>query len=268
MKQYFAISGPTEIITVLTGRYKNALVSFYYYKGSFRDKLLKYMPYFDSFIMDSGAFQAWLKNKEISLDEYEKTLKDDNIKKYFSLDSIGNAKDSFENYLEMKKRGLNPIPTFHINTDINYLYKYLDLTDHISIGGMVGGDKVEDNLLKIWAEILKINPEAKVHGLGVSNFSTASAYPWHSIDSSSWCSITKFARTSLWNSKKNKFHTKDTVTEFLPELSIFPEDGKLTGYVQLLWIIQQEHYNQMIDSINEYQKEKDFNFLTNQQTLF
>ncbi len=268
MKQYFAITGRTQAMVLLYGRYKHALVSYYYYKGTFRDIIQRRMLEFDSFVMDSGAFSAFNNGKEIDLDDYERTLKDDGIEKYFSLDAIGDAGRSYDNYMELRSRGLDPIPTFHINTDIEYLYKYLDETDHISIGGMVGGQFTDENLLKIWHAILTRNPEAKIHGLGVSNYQVAIKYPWHSIDSSTWCSITKFARTNIWNKRQGSFIAQNTVEEFLPSLNIIPENGSLKGLTELLWLFQMENYNQMIDSANEYQSEKDFSHLTSQTKLF
>lgn len=270
MKQFFAITGKNQIDVTLNSRYKNCLVSFAYYKGSMKKHLLKNRLFFDSILIDSGAFTFWNQGIDAKekLDDYMIMLKEDGWKKYIAFDKVFDAEQSKENYKIMLKNDLQPIPCFHINTDIEYLRYYMDTTDHIAIGGMVGAQNIDGNLINIWNEILKRNPNCMVHGLGVSNIDTAMKYPWYSIDSSSWCAITKFARTNIWNEGKRRFITEDTVKEFLPRLGLNIEDGKLSGLTQLLWIIQQEHYNRMIDSINDYQEDKDFNFLTNQQSLF
>lgn len=269
MIQYFAVSTPVQINATLIGRYKNALISYWFYKGAVKKLIDNNLFYFDNLIMDSGAFSAHNSGEVIHLNSYCNDLKSIGIQKYFSLDVIGSAEKSYENYKIMRKMGMNPIPTFHINTDIEYLLKYLSETDHISIGNMVQGNQIVGNLDKIWNEIYTRNPNCKVHGLGVSNYDIASRYPWHSIDSSSYNAITKFSRAALWNKKKNNFDVTDTFDLLQSRLSYNPKSERSgSGLDGMCFVIQQEQYNMMIDSINEYQKEKNFNYLTAQTKLF
>jgi len=174
MKQYFAVSTQNQVNAILTGRYKNLLVSFFYWKpgNAMTKAIIENVSLFDNILIDSGAFSAFNSNKEIDFKAYMSLIKEMNFKKYFNLDAIGDAKQSYQNYLIMRDNGLDPIPTFHINTDIDYLFKYLELTDHISIGNMVMGTAVKSNLDKIWNEILTHKPNAKVHGLGLSKLIT------------------------------------------------------------------------------------------------
>ena len=270
MRQYYAVTTYQQVTSILLGRYKNCLISYFFYKGSIKKVIQDNLHLFDNIVMDSGAFSAFSSGKEIDIDEYIKDLKESGIKKYFNLDAIGDAKKSFENFMYMREQGMNPVPTFHINTDIDYLYKYLELTDYLSIGNMVQGNEIKGNLNKIWNVILTEAPDTKVHGLGVSNYDIAAHYPWDTIDSSSYCAITKFARTAVWNNNKNRFDVHDTF-KWLEEVLRFKQpDGERTssGIDGMCFLIQQEQYNQMIDAINKYQEGRDWSHLTSQMSLF
>lgn len=268
MKQYFAVTTRQQIHSILSGRYKNCLISYFFYKGACKSIIQENLHLFDNIVMDSGAFSSFNSGKEIDIDQYIEDLKESNIPKYFSLDAIGDAKKSFENFMYMKDKGMNPVPTFHINTDIEYLYKYLQESDYLSIGNMVQGNEIKGNLNKIWNVILTEKPDCKVHGLGVSNYEVAAHYPWDTIDSSSYCAITKFARLGIWNEYKKGFDTFETFDWLDKKLGCKIEERSSKGIDGLCFFLQQEQYNQMIDSINNYQKDKDFNYLKNQLSLF
>jgi hypothetical protein len=268
---YFATCSVYDITPIKNLRYKNVLSSFFYYKkGNFREYYLKNRHWYDNFFMDSGAFSFDNLGVKIDIDEYINCIKKDEIKHYSVLDVIGDPKATRENYLYMKSKDLDPVPCFHINTDIDYLDFYLEECDKLAIGGMVQAQNIHHNLKKIWSKILNQDRKIQVHGFGVSNPSLAVSYPWHSIDSSSYCAITKFARASEW--KIDRFVSFDTF-DLLDKWKICTpkqeEKGKTVGGLEcflLYW--QMEQYNQMIDYVNEKQKNMDFNFLTAQMSMF
>ena len=264
MKQYFAISTSADLTPVPYLSKRNILVSYFYWKKSFRERILEEHS-IEELFMDSGAFSFYNSKNEVNIHEYIKCLKEDNIKKYSALDVIGDPVATKENYLLMKREGLIPIPTFHINTDIEYLYWYCENCRTLAIGGMVGGDRIPQNLDKIWSVILKRNPDIKVHGFGVTNYDIAVRYPWHSIDGSSYNQIVKFSRALEWVRKG--FNIIDT-KEFLQKMG-YEQDEKSLGKIRnflLYW--QMEQYNRMIEDINIEHLKKDFNHLIAQQTLF
>lgn len=269
MKQFFACGNTSDIRPVQFLRYKNVLVSYFYYtKGGLREHIKNNKDLYSDFFMDSGAFSAMNSGKVINIDEYINILKEDNIEKYSSLDAIGNPLETKNNYEYMLNQGMNPVPCFHINTDIEYLYYYLDKCDSISIGGMVMASNIHGNLDKIFCEILKRNPQIKIHGFGVSNPDTAIKYPFTSIDSSTFCAIGKFSRALIWN--KTQFETIDTFdllnTKFGMKMDM--EKRSVGGIRDFLLFWQMEQFNQMIDYVNEKQNNKDFSHLTSQYQLF
>lgn len=268
MIQYFAGGSISDIRPINTLRYKNVLISFAYLKGITREYMIQNRYKFDNVLIDSGAFTFWNSGKYSmdKLQEYMTMLKKDNWEKYIAFDKVFDPIESKKNYDIMLKADLTPIPCFHINTDINLLKYYLDKSEHIAIGGMVTAPNIDGNLETIWDLILKTNKNCKIHGLGVSNINTMLKYPWHSVDSSSYTAICKFARANVWN---GKFLESKDVFDFLQKkFNINVDEIKLNDIRDFLFMWQMEQYNQMIDYVNEKQKNKDFKYLTQQYKLF
>lgn len=277
MLLYFATCSAHDLTPIGNLRYKNVLSSFFYYrKGKYREFYLKNRHLYDNFFMDSGAFSFHSLKVEIDIDEYIDTIKKDEIKNYSALDVIGDPESTLKNYNYMLSKDLNPTPCFHINTDINYLDYYLDTTDKLAIGGMVKARNIHPNLKKIWSKILLKDKKIKVHGFGVSSPDIASSYPWHSIDSSSFAAITKFARASAWRNHLENFEIIDSF-DLLKTYQCHPlskdkqvEERKTLGGVVYTFLLywQMEQYNQMIDWVNDNHKNKLWDHLTAQISMF
>lgn len=264
MEQYFAISTREDLRCCEYLSHKNILVSYFYWKGSLREEYIGRKHLYGDFFMDSGAFSFYNSGKEVYIDEYIKCIYDDKINKYASLDAIGNGQATQENYIIMKNAGLNPIPTFHINTDEKWLRYYIEHSDTLAIGGMVGGDRITANLDRVWKIIMQEKPTMQVHGFGVTNVEIAIRYPWYSIDGSSYNQIVKFSRAAEW--QIDNFNIIDT-KHFLTKMNVKVEEsyGNLR-HLLLFW--QMEQYNRMIDYINKEHKQRNFNYLINQLTLW
>ena len=73
--------------------------------------------------LDSGAFTAHSQGKKIDIDKYIEFINRNKnfIKLYANLDVIGNWKETIKNQKYMEKKGLNPIPTFHMGENIKDL---------------------------------------------------------------------------------------------------------------------------------------------------
>lgn len=165
--------------------------------------------------IDSGAFSAWTKGKEIDVDEYIKFINDrsEYIYLYGQVDCIPGdiingatdeqvkeaAKKTWENYLYMRPKMKNPnglLYTFHVGEPYEYLKQALEWRDeegkpipYIALGGMVGKPgPVKDRFLQDCFSIIKqsSNPDIKVHAFGMTSFDLLSQYPITSADSTSW----------------------------------------------------------------------------------
>tara|TARA_R110001632_G_scaffold229939_3_gene366849 strand:- start:1373 stop:2173 length:801 start_codon:yes stop_codon:yes gene_type:complete len=266
MKLYFAGSTKDDFEPIEVSDNKNILLSFFYYKGAMKKYIDNNYSRFDNLLLDSGAFSFYNSGKEICLNKYVESLKESPFKKYFNLDVIGDAEGSFLNYKKMLELNTNPIPVFHADTNLKYLQKYLDSTDFISVGGLVGNKNIERNLDVVFSEIDKGGYDVSVHGLGLTSVPILKKYPFYSVDSTSYVSIIKFARVQQWCG--NEFKTFNTLDFFSKKGAKF-KDGSTSGYRYFLLHWQQQQYISMINYVNEYRNNKTHvdDYLT-QLTLF
>lgn len=155
--------------------------------------------------LDSGAFSAFTLGAVLSIEEYCNYIKtnidiirrDDTVDMFSVLDSIGNAEETYKNQKHMEYLGCRPIPCFHSGEPEEYLQHYVENYSYIALGGLVGGSAIQlTNWLDgIWEKYLidgSGNAKIKVHGFGITREGIMAAYPWHSVDSSSWVQKASF----------------------------------------------------------------------------
>lgn len=162
------------------------------------------MPQKLDIFLDSGAYSASTRGEEIDLDEYIEFIK--KYKEYFSviasLDVISRkdekgreigGKLSLDNWRYMKKKGLDPMPIFHMHSydDYVYLEEYMKESDMIAVGAIakITVKLATANLDYIWKNYFTDSegyPIIKVHGFGRTSFDLWDRYPWYSVDSTTW----------------------------------------------------------------------------------
>lgn len=275
---FFATVDTFENESVMTTEYNGILCSYFYFQDKFLTldlgKLMKKSvdnPAFEIF-MDSGAFSAKAQNQEIALGEYSRYLLRLKPHCYAGLDVIGNAEKTLKNQEKMEKEyGLNPIPTFHMEEDVKYLYPMIDKYDYIALGGMVFSKNTKQWLDEVWSIILRKKPTLKVHGFGMSDQSLIMRYPWYSVDSSSFKSGKRFGRMILWDELKKKLFTvkqDDFMTEYLERT----KDTKILNNSKRLYRLTDttsvKAFGDFIKYVSEIHKHKDFSYLICQGKLF
>lgn len=149
--------------------------------------------------LDSGAYSALTQGTSIDLGAYcDYILRNgDIIKMAASLDVINPddpkaaAKQGFHNLLEMEKRGVRPVPTFHQGEPDEALEYYVANYKYVLLGGMVGSsakvlqtwlDRVFERFLTNGDGTLK----TQIHLFGVTSLPLMLRYPATSVDSSTW----------------------------------------------------------------------------------
>jgi len=143
-------------------------------------------------ILDSGAYTVHKKGSIINIDDYAEYVRNNGYlyENCFNLDHIGDGQKSYENWMYLKRNGVNTIPVYHIGTDEIWLKKYLDATDYVGLGAVASiNDGIRRiGLEQIWKKYLHDSegkPKIKVHGLGITSFDIMRDFPWYSVDSSS-----------------------------------------------------------------------------------
>lgn len=196
----------------------NILVAYPYMKQSVIDEISQNKDDI-RFLLDSGAFTAWKSGKPIQLADYISFLRSLPFEpwRYFTLDVIGNAEASFQNYQIMLKEGLKPIPVFTRGEDVKMIEEYYKTSDVLGIGGLVGtqGNK---GFVK---GIMEIIGDRKVHWLGFNAKDFIAHYKPYTCDSSSWSSAVRFASCKLYDRNGKWYHVgkKDFVSK--PKKEIF-----------------------------------------------
>ena len=189
-------------------KYKvNILESFYYID----DTIIKFIPYFDNFLLDSGAytFMANSKNKDINWDEYvekyAKFINDYDIKLFFELDIdklVGLKEvERLRNKLEALTKK-QCIPVWHKSRGLDYYKKMCKNYDYIAIGGIVVKE-ITSKEYKYFTPLLKIAKKnnCKVHGLGFTNLKGLIKYHFYSVDSTAWTTGNRFGAIYKFNGK-------------------------------------------------------------------
>jgi len=163
-------------------------------------------------MLDSGAFSAHTQKEEVDFDKYCAFCKKKGNKfvTYFNLDVINDGEASYQNWLEMRRRGLDPMPVYHALTDPKYLKWYMKECDYISVGAIAKMSTPERvlSLDRIWREHLTDSqgyPKVKVHGLGLTAMPIIFRYPWYSVDSSSWASTGRFGGVYVPRFRKREY---------------------------------------------------------------
>jgi len=222
MKIYFAgweASGSLLGADVAT-KVTNVLTSYFYIRKK-RDFLSRWISEGKNILLDSGAFSAWTANLTLDVREYMKFIRiyKQDIPNYISLDSIGDAGKSIENYNIMLEKGYKPIPCFHYNEDFKALDYYVSKSEYVGLGGMVGIDVRQKS--KWLDKIFTKYPTTKFHGFGMTAYRLLFRYPWYSVDSTTWLQGGKLGKVMLPDgrvldfSKKKEIHQNNLLRDKL-----------------------------------------------------
>ena len=198
--------------TAMIDRPLRLLLSYHYYKDENLDELLGCFPpelKLDIFA-DSGAWSAFSVGAPVVAAEYVAWV--ERWKHHFSVaagpDVIGDAAATCSATERMIARGLGlpVLPTFHVGEDWDYLDRYAAMADYIAFGGMVPLS-TNRTLLAAWCRqaFARLPDGVRVHGFGMTTWPVLCAFPWHSVDSSSWTSCFRYARLALFDAVRGRF---------------------------------------------------------------
>lgn len=187
---------------------------------AYPEQLRKYVSYFKevnpiklgTLIIDSGAFTAWSKGKQVNLDQYIEYCK--RVQgagyKYFTeiypvnLDVIPgqkgrentrdevaqSAEKGWENYEYMKLKGLEPIHVFHSGENFKWLKQCIDNNMYIGVSPCNDYSHVQKRewLKECFQMVCENNgkPKIRTHAFGVTSFELLELFPWFSADSAAW----------------------------------------------------------------------------------
>lgn len=159
-------------------------------------------------MIDSGAFTYYNQGKEIDIEEWiELVLPVSHHGQVVSLDVIGNAEQTYENYKKVREKIPDAMPTFHCGSDLGLIKKYLELTDKIAVGGVVPlmwsqKTKLFKVVMETCREIARINRKIKVHLFGIIHEILLKGYPFYSCDSATWVKAVAHGRMMKFDGQR------------------------------------------------------------------
>lgn len=162
------------------------LVSYYYLK-QFQEKRSRY--FFRDWVLDSGAYSAHNSGVTIELNEYINACKqllseDPTLTEVYSLDVIGNWRESLRNTERMHEAGVPAIPCFHYGEPWDVLSGIARDYPKIALGGVAARstkgkiDWAKQCFARVWPK--------KIHGFALCSERAVMSLPFHSVDATSW----------------------------------------------------------------------------------
>ena len=196
------------------------LLSYWYYAklnvaGVARDQFGDPEP---EFFADSGAFSAMTQGGSVNLEEYAIWLEmwKDHLTAYANLDVIGEPEQTARNQKFLEDKGLTPLPVFHGGSPWEELHRLCETYPYIAIGGVVGRAKNPMGWMVRCHKVARQHGTV-LHGFGITSWDALKAFPWYSVDSSSWAQGFRFGLIPLFDERRGEWKRvtlKDKQTPF------------------------------------------------------
>lgn len=216
----------------------NILETFYYLRNN--EDMIRMIPYFNSFLLDSGAFTFMQGNYdgEINWDryieEYGEFIKKYDIKLFFELDI-----DSLVGISEVERlrdklqdiTGKPPIPVWHKNRGKEYFIQMCKKYPYVALGGMAGaGDKNRKLYEKLfpWFIATAHKYGAKIHGLGYTSVAKLKIFRFDSVDSTAWL----YGNRAGWLDKFNPNTGLMEKVTVLPNKKLKSKEAAINNFIQ------------------------------------
>lgn len=189
MNVYFVTTGLREELQVIKQlRPPRLLCSYWYFKNKPLARLCEDIGYRPEILLDSGAYSAYTKGKNVNLLDYLAYIKANEAytSRYISLDVIGDSRTTRLLYGLMRAMDMDPIAVVHQGDDLEVVAEYMaDGTKRIALGDTVRiKDKKE--VARWCAEVKQRYPEAQLHLLGSCSPVLLQNGALASCDSSAW----------------------------------------------------------------------------------
>lgn len=143
----------------------------------------RYRPLFSGMVLDSGAFTELTTGKAIDLRAYADfyLAHRDAYRWAASLDSINGGVDrNIRNFLELRKLGVESVPTFHQGEPWELLAEYLKEVPRVGLGFQ---RPIKDGRAWLTQCFARIPSGFPVHGWAMTSYTDL---PFESVDSTSW----------------------------------------------------------------------------------
>ena len=176
-----------------------SILESFYYADEVTEKMI---PYFEKFLLDSGAFTFMTSQKNTSIDwdnyveRYADFINRNKVDLFFELDidsivgisEVERLRDKLE-----RLTGKQCIPVWHKSRGKDYFLRMCNEYSYVSLGGIVSREFLPNEYKYFpWFIDTAHKHGAKIHGLGFTNLKGLTKYHFDSVDSTSWTSGNRF----------------------------------------------------------------------------
>ncbi|MEE9197226.1 MAG: hypothetical protein V3U45_03700, partial [bacterium] len=155
--------------------------------------------------VDSGAFSAWRQGSPIDVEEYGEWLQEwgGRMETYANLDVISSPDGTSRNQARLEGMGLSPMPVFHYGSPWRVLEDLYASYDYVGIGiGPFWGPAstfrtANRRLYAFYARVFLEAGGKRVHGFATTLPKLIKAFPFFSVDSTSWMADLRWGMPSL-----------------------------------------------------------------------
>lgn len=195
----------------------NLLISYPYLKSFLR---LRSRLRIGRWVLDSGAFSAAQAGRAVDVKGYSAACKSLDFDEHFALDVIGDHKAGLRNYEYMRGEGLTPIPVYHPGEPWWVLDRLAADTEKIAVGSAFSLKKTITNAQARKGSIdayvsqvfARVWPK-RVHGLAMSGERLLQAFPFDSVDSTTWCLVPQKFHRFRFNGATRAIPQRDPITK-------------------------------------------------------
>jgi hypothetical protein len=202
---------------------RNYLFSYANSEALFKANRSLYNDPANTIVVDSGAFTAWTKGKEISFLDYVSFCKEvRNLSKcrlfFINLDSIPGAfrrrptkkeRDEsatvgWENYCAMRDEGIPVIHVFHQHESFDWLDRLAASSDYIGISPAndVSASERSRWLRLVFSRLGDVRSTGlRTHAFGVTTLALMEEFPFYSVDSTSWLAPSLYGGLAVFSPK-------------------------------------------------------------------
>jgi hypothetical protein len=208
MTVWLADSCKTNLLYVADGvkpARAQLLLSFHYFRDHDIADLFAGCDPRPRIFLDSGAFSAATQGARIDVGEYAEYIERNlpHIEVYANLDVIGDHQRTHANQRYLEKRGLRPLPVFHAHEPWKVFEEMVRDYDCIGLGGIA--IKKTGRFAPWIKRCFEVAGDRKLHGFGVANWHLLRAFPWHSVDHTSWGQGFRYGTVPVFDPRCGRF---------------------------------------------------------------
>jgi hypothetical protein len=150
------------------------------------------LSHFAGVALDSGAYSVWRRGAKVDLGEYADYCArlEGSLDWYANLDAIADWRMTLANQAALERRGLRPVPVFHLGEPWALLDDLAICYERVAIGRGPGMklDEVWSALDTVFTRYTNEDgaPTVRFHGFRMTDRRVMATFPFDSVDSTTW----------------------------------------------------------------------------------